>query len=243
MRHGLRNAMKRNLGFTLIEIAVALTIIALLSVGAMTALQLAMLRTRVAETQDALREAREAVVTFAVVNRSLPCPALSATDGNEQSRAGGRCTQIRGLLPWQTLGIRGLDGWGNRLGYVASPPLVNGGGAPIQLNDAGAVTIMTRDAAGAAVPVNSSGAVAFAVWSHGANGRGATTVAGSVIADDSASNVDEDANTSRPGTSNDVFARDGSISAGSHGGEYDDLVEWESRYVLFGRMMSAGQLP
>ena len=27
------------------------------------------------------------------------------------------------------------------------------------------------------------------------------------------------------------------------GGEFDDLVLWESRYVLFGRMISSGQLP
>ncbi|MDP3287501.1 MAG: prepilin-type N-terminal cleavage/methylation domain-containing protein, partial [Methyloversatilis sp.] len=59
--------MTRQRGFTLIEIAVVLTIVALLSVGAIAALQLAMLRTRIADTQAALREAREAVVAFAVV--------------------------------------------------------------------------------------------------------------------------------------------------------------------------------
>lgn len=235
--------MNRQRGFTLIEIAIALTVIALLSVGAMSALQLAMLRARIAETRDAVREAREAVVAFAVVNRSLPCPAVSATDGTEQSRAGGSCANRRGLLPWQTLGIRGVDGWGNRLGYAVSQPLVKSVGNRIQLTDAGDLKIMGRAADGSSAQVVTSAAVAFALWSHGENGRGATTLVGSQIADDSTTNADERANTSQPDSSVEIYAREGSVSTGADGGEFDDLVEWESRYVLFGRMMSAGQLP
>lgn len=241
--------MTRQRGFTLIEIAVVLTIVALLSVGAIAALQLAMLRTRIADTQAALREAREAVVAFAVVNRSLPCPAVSEVDGTEQSRAGGNCANRRGLLPWQTLGVRGLDGWGNRLGYVVSQnttaarSLVVAPGQRIALTGEGDVTIRARDAAGTEVLLNSGTSVAFALWSHGENGRGATTAIGTQIAHDSASNADEQANNSQPGTSGVLYARDGSVSTAAAGGEFDDLVAWESRFVLFGRMMSAGQLP
>ncbi|HEY9191415.1 MAG TPA: type II secretion system protein [Methyloversatilis sp.] len=235
--------MNRQHGFTLIEIAIALTVIALLSVGAMSALQLAMLRARIAETRDAVREAREAVVAFTVVNRSLPCPAVSATDGTEQSRAGGSCANRRGLLPWQTLGVRGIDGWGNRLGYAVSQPLVKNTGNRIQLTDVGDLKIMGRAADGSSVQVVTSAAVAFALWSHGENGRGATTLLGSQIADDSTTNADEKVNTSQPDSSVEIYAREGSVSTGADGGEFDDLVEWESRYVLFGRMMSAGQLP
>ena len=230
-------------GFTLIEIAIALTVIALLSVGAMSALQLAMLRARIAETRDAVQEAREAVVAVAVVNRSLPCPAVSATDGTEQSRAGGSCTNRRGLLPWQTLGVRGVDGWGNRLGYAVSQPLVKSAGNRIQLTDVGDLKIMGRAADGSASQMVTGAAVAFALWSHGANGRGATTLVGSQIDDESTTNVDEKNNSSQPGSSVEIYAREGSVSTGADGGEFDDLVEWESRYVLFGRMMSAGQLP
>ena len=79
--------MNRQRGFTLIEIGIALTVIALLSVGAMSALQLAMLRARIAETRDAVQEAREAVVAFAVVNRSLPCPALPYRQPTAPNRA------------------------------------------------------------------------------------------------------------------------------------------------------------
>ena len=233
----------RQRGFTLIEIAVVLTIIALLSVGAIAALQLAMLRTRIAETHTALREAREAIVAFAVVNRSLPCPAASATDGTEQSRISGNCADRRGLLPWQTLGVRGVDGWGNRLGYLASPGLVVAPGSGITLTGLGDIEISTRDATGTQVAMNTMSAVAFALWSHGENGRGATTQASSLIADDSVTNADEKANSSQSGSGRALFTREGSISAAAEGGEFDDLVEWESRFVLFGRMMIAGQLP
>jgi hypothetical protein len=115
------------------------------------------------------------------VNRSLPCPAVSSVDGTEQSRTGGNCANRRGLLPWQTLGVRGLDGWGNRLGYVVSQntnsllSLVVAPGGRMALTGEGNILIRARDASGAVVPMNSATAVAFALWSHGENGRGATT--------------------------------------------------------------------
>ncbi len=237
--------MKNHRGFTLIEIAVALTIIALLSIGAIGALQMAMLRTRIAETREALQAAREAVTAYAVANRSLPCPAASSADGLEQSRSGGSCTTSRGLLPWTTLGVRGLDGWGNRIGYMVSPALVKAPADRIRLDSAGDIQIWLRDAAGNEVSAATPSAVAFALWSHGENGRGATTSAATVVADDSATNSDEDANSSQPdGTSpRRLYAREGSTSSATAGGEFDDMVEWESRFVLFGRMITAGQLP
>lgn len=87
--------------------------------------------------------------------------------------------------------------------------------------------------------------MAFALWSHGENGRGATTSAGTVVADDSATNSDEDANSSQPDSTapRRLYAREGSTSSATAGGEFDDMVEWESRFVLFGRMITAGQLP
>lgn len=237
--------MKTARGFTLVEIAVALTIIALLSVGAIGTLQMAMLRARIAETQDALREAREAVTAYAVANRSLPCPAVSATDGTEQSRAGGSCASRRGLLPWTTLGVRGLDGWGNRLGYVVSSGMVKSPAGRIALSDTGSIRIYARDAAGTPSEIVTQTAVAYALWSHGENSRGATTAVGTLIADESTTNVDEEANSSQPANdaAQTLYAREGSNSADAAGGEFDDLVVWESRFVLFGRMISSGQLP
>ena len=40
-----------------------------------------------------------------------------------------------------------------------------------------------------------------------------------------------------------LYAREGSNSTEAVGGEFDDLVLWESRFVLFGRMIASGQLP
>ncbi|WP_374337146.1 type II secretion system protein [Methyloversatilis sp.] len=235
--------MSRQRGFTLIEIAIALTVIALLGIGAIGALQMAMLRTRIAETRAALDEAREAVTAYTVANRSLPCPAVSADDGTEQSRAGGSCTSRRGLLPWSTLGVRGLDGWGNRIGYLASPSLVKSPAARIGLTDPGGIELFARDAAGNEQAIVTQTAVAFALWSHGENGRGATSAAGTLIADDSTNNVDEDMNSSQPGNGIRLFAREGSSNVDAVGGPFDDLVTWESRFVLFGRMINSGQLP
>ena len=237
--------MNSSRGFTLVEIAVALAIIALLSVGAIGALQMAIMRTRIAETREALQAAREAVTAYAVANRSLPCPAAAGADGLEQSRAGGSCTTTRGLLPWATLGVRGVDGWGNRIGYMVSPALVKAPADRIRLENTGDIQIVLRDAAGNEISAATSAAVAFALWSHGQNGRGATTLADTLVADDSTTNSDEDANTSQADASaaRRLYAREGSTSSATAGGEFDDMVEWESRFVLFGRMITAGQLP
>ncbi|WP_018411868.1 type II secretion system protein [Methyloversatilis thermotolerans] len=232
----------RRRGFTLIEMAIALAIMALLSAGAIALLQSAQLRARIARTQDALEQAREALDAYAVIHRSLPCPAASPLDGYEQSRAGGQCASRRGLLPWSTLGVQGLDGWDNRLGYVVSPGLVKRPGERIQLSSQGDVRIVQRDGQGSEIDVVTASAVAYGIWSHGANGRGATTHLGTLRADDGSDNIDEKGNSSQAGSDPVLRAREEG-AAGSAGGEYDDIVLWESRYILFGRMMQAGQLP
>ncbi len=43
---------------------------------------------RYAETEKQLEHIREAVIGFALANRYLPCPAVSATDGSEDRDTG-----------------------------------------------------------------------------------------------------------------------------------------------------------
>jgi prepilin-type N-terminal cleavage/methylation domain-containing protein len=132
----------RNSGFSLVELAVVMFIIALLIGGMVMPLSAQQDLRATAETDKAVRAARDALIGFAMVHGRLPCPASAASAGVElilvaSPQGGGTCTNpYDGLLPAVTLGLRSeandgyaYDGWGqnaaNRLRYattaVASP--------------------------------------------------------------------------------------------------------------------------
>lgn len=129
-------------GFTLIEMAVVLAIVA---VAAVMVLQ-ASTGLRDAERRKAVRlnldAADAALANFVAANRRLPCPADgriasgAANAGVELfNAASGACnpvTQQHGVLPWITLGLpdnAALDPWNARLSYRVDPALA--GRAPL----------------------------------------------------------------------------------------------------------------
>lgn len=168
--------MKRRFhkGFTLIELAIALVIMALLAGSALVALRVQSQRANFGQTRDAIEDAREALYNYAVVWGYLPCPAVDDTG------AAGTCpantdpntsTATAGMLPWQELGVSGQDAWGQRLRYAVSnallppavPSLAAGGNSSLVIMDG-----TTR--------LSSNGAVAFAVWSVGADAESTTSI-------------------------------------------------------------------
>ena len=77
-------------------------------------------------TRDALAQAREALLGYAILHRRLPRPALSATDGRENPRACNSDADCTGLLPWITLGLVPGYGWNKLLRYSVSRDFANG---------------------------------------------------------------------------------------------------------------------
>ncbi len=106
--------MKRashNRGFSLVESAVSLVILGLLTVALIAYWKMAG-QQRVLETErDVLAQSEEALVGFAHANYRLPCPD---TDGDGAENCDGG-TQL-GTLPWQTLGIADMRARGMRYG-------------------------------------------------------------------------------------------------------------------------------
>ena len=132
--------MIRGRGFSLVELAVALAIIALLLAGALIPLSTQIDVRNSADTQRSMESIREAIIGFAQANGRLPCPA----DGSIAAGAAGAgteliagnscaaansasCTAINGatipcwVVPWATLGTPETDAWGRRFSYRVSP--------------------------------------------------------------------------------------------------------------------------
>ncbi len=231
-------------GFTLLEIAVVLLIIGLVTGGLLGPLSNQIKQNKIAETKKLLEENRDALLGFAASNGYLPCPAKSASDGTED-RTSGDCTSNHrvGFIPWVTLGTPKSDSWGRLLRYGVSPTFSRSptaSTAKVTLASPGDISIRTRDTAGTLVGL--AGNVPVIIQSHGPNGFGGTTDNGAVIVDTSSTNADEETNLNN-GAPTLVISRTYTENPSAPGGEFDDQIIWIPTAILFNRMVAAGQLP
>lgn len=224
-------------GFTLIELAVAIFIIALLLGSILVPLQTQVEQRQISETQKILDEAREAIIGFAVINGRLPRPAVSFSDGTERAACGteANCT---GFIPWTVLGISKLDSWGKIIRYSVTPAFADSG---FNLSTSGTKTIQTRSTTSPFPLINLATGVPAVIFSYGRSNYG-TSDSGNAFADSSTpnTNVDEDTNAT---TSTLFIYRMATANTATTGGEIDDIVTWVSPNILFNRMVTAGKLP
>jgi len=223
--------MNRQQGFSLLEMAVVLVIVGVLLGGLLGSLSGLQGRQREAQTERQLDEIREALVTFAALNRRLPCPANPATSattlgaGVERVPTAGGCTGGNaGVLPWATLGLAQTDAWGRRFSYRVTASFARSGAA-ITLASTGDNTV--RNLAG----VDLATQLPAVVVSHGPNARSGHGPAGTTGAASTDAAELENANGDA------VFVGDIPTA------EFDDLTRWLPLSLLMGRMLQAGALP
>lgn len=232
----------RSKGFTLIELAVALVVVALLLGSILVPLTTQVQQRKISDTQKALDEIKEALIGFAMTNGRLPCPAQSATNGLEKAA----CTLAvdrAGFIPWATLGVSKLDAWGHIFRYSVTPAYASST-SPFTLTTPKDITIQTRDGAGAIINLTNVNSIPAAVLSHGNNGYGSVNdlgVAQALPVGWPASNTDENTNVTASTTFVSRVPQD--ANATGTGGEFDDIVAWLSPNILFNRMVAAGKLP
>lgn len=252
-------------GFTLVEIAVVIVIVAML-LGALLAplaTQYSMRKNK--EGERALSGIKEALLGFAVSNNGrLPCPdsdADGAIDGQEDHGGGGvpgvdDCLDTEGVLPWQTLGIFPTDPWGRLYRYQVTQPfayLASTGQPPaagrLDLSDVGTLTVQTRLEDKTAVDMTQT-AVAV-VWTTGANGNGGMRLGTVTTLAPPAVGTDEEINYSTTVSPTGYMLRVQTpiagacdeAAAGQPYCEFDDLGTWISAPELFNRLVQAGLLP
>jgi len=232
-------------GFTLVEMAVVLLILTLLAGGLTVGLSAHLARRAEAATDDALAEARDALLGYVVRRGVFPCPAKSATDGAEDRSGPASCRKYAGLLPWASLGIHGVDGWSRRLRYALARDYARDirlavVGERANFPD-GDIVVKTRNIDGNELFLTTEGGRTPAVvLSHGANGLGATDQEGNLLAAPPADG-DEARNASDDGKL--FYSRPPSENPSAPGGRFDDRVIWISPNLLAHRLVSAGRLP
>ncbi|MEY3885404.1 MAG: hypothetical protein RIS87_1179 [Pseudomonadota bacterium] len=142
------NSMRylKNNGFSLVEMAIVLIIIGLVTGALLLPLQAEYSQLSQSQTETTLANAKQALLGYAQQNGRLPCPASAASNtdagsyGQENPLGGTRdstttqppvvantCAMQSGFLPAATLGLQAtdkygfaLDAWNNRIRYAIS---------------------------------------------------------------------------------------------------------------------------
>ena len=182
----------RQSGFTLIELAIVMTVSALLLVGAARAANVVQQSRQESVTKETQTDIVEALQAFLDKNGRLPCPApltalpdsdtfgYEVTDRCNQNagfagtfRDDGPRGRVRiGAVPTRSLNIadeKAFDGWGRRMTYAVSAALADatisydGGNGGIGLVDGGGNPIVTPPDSGVMVVV-SHGKSANGAW-------------------------------------------------------------------------------
>ena len=230
--------MTRMRGFTLIELAVAFLVIALLLGMMVIPLNTQIDQHRINETQKQANVIVEAILGFAVANGRLPCPAAPTT-ANTTAGAGVEnkpplpataCGITEGVVPWATLGVQETDTWGRRFTYRVTPMFADDPAGGLQasfgLADNGNINVTS----GGAAPVNIAANMAAIVVSHGKNGLGGYQPNGVQLVGAAADEA-ENANANM------------TFISKIHEPTFDDLLVWVSPSVLKARMVAANRIP
>lgn len=229
--------------------AVLLLLVAVLGLGAASLFLASAGRPRLEagrelRTLEIMREAREALVGFAVTHGRLPRPAISAANGTESPAPCMSEQACTGYLPWATLGLPRTDAWGRLLRYSVTPVFTE---APLQRTAAfGTKTVLTRAGGGAIAYVAGnpdcslgSPCMAAIIHSTGRDNFG-TSEQGVVQANGATGNVDEAANIAAV---QHFMRRPATHDPAAPGGVYDDLVDYIDQQALFVQMTRANVLP
>lgn len=205
-------------GFSLLEAAIVLFVLALLAGSILVPLSAQVEQRYYDDTTRTMNDVRDALLGFAVVNKRLPCPD---TDGNgTENITGAACTAAQGTLPWATLGIGQTDAWGQAFVYRVTLVFANPS-AVITLASTPDIRICA--AAGCTTTPN----VVAVVVSKGKN-QGICSGA----CPDEAENSDGNAT---------FVSRVRSQPGG--GNEFDDVLVWIPASTLFTRMIAANLMP
>lgn len=244
----------RQRGFTLIELAIVMFVVALMLGGMLLPLAGQQDIRSFAETQKVLAEARDALQGFAMANDRLPCPATNASNGVESPVGGGVCTNpYDGFFPAVTLGLAPVDaqgylrdGWNsetaNRIRYGITTSNSNAFSTALGMKNTGMSNLTPN------LIVCSTG-----VGMTNPGTATAACAAGALLANDAVAiiySLGKNAGTGGAGVEEThnpnplaAIAADPAFVGAPQGTTSDDQMVWLSKNTLFNRLVAAGRLP
>jgi prepilin-type N-terminal cleavage/methylation domain-containing protein len=220
----------RHQGFTLVELAIVLVIVAFLTGGLLMGITAQRASAENTDAQHQLDNIREALLGYAMAKGRLPCPADPASNAGIEDRPNenSQCNRIDitrngifGVIPWATLGLPETDPWGRRFTYYVNADFtkpITGAPSSFDLKTAGNADIkntVTPPATSITIASN----LPAVVVSHGSNGIGTS------------GDEQENANSTLTFVSR------------TPGNDFDDLVTWIAPGILMAKMVAAGRLP
>lgn len=229
-------------GFSLVEMAIVLVIMGLALGAGLSVLSGQIEQKKINETQKVLEEARDALMGFAIVNGRLPRPATVASNGVEITAvACSNDSTCTGFIPWSTLGVTKLDGWGKIIRYSVTPVFAN---AAFTQATAGTKNVRTRINGGPISVTAVAANVPAVVFSHGRDNFG-TTDGGVAIPNTAVglTNTDEISNDTGAGTGllGTNFVQRPPSTNTAVPGVFDDMVVWLPTATLLNRLAAAGR--
>lgn len=254
--------MHRSRGFTLVELAVVLAIVALLLGSMMMTFSARVEQQNRSDTQRRLDDARELLLAFAMVNARLPCPAASNSVGGDESITAvtGVCTgtgtaNYTGFLPARTIGFQPVDGagfatdaWGNRIRYAVSATTWLAGNARFTkahvANSATAAWSVTQTPADLVVCSYSPATVTNTSCDADTSVTNVNTLVAIVFSTGkNGATGGTGLNEARNLDGNALFVNRPPDPTDFAGGEFDDMMVWIPVGVLYGRLIAAGVMP
>ncbi|MFN3700994.1 MAG: type II secretion system protein [Alphaproteobacteria bacterium] len=248
--NALKKTTRLEKGFTLIEIAVVVMIIGLITAPILGVYHLHQVKKQIEKTEKSLSRSVDAIVGFKSLFGRYPCPApLNAVPGDieygyedcsggagviiaesENTTLANRNVQI-GSIPFRTINITEgstFDGYGSRLTYAVTEILTD----DTTYEDAlGGVTLIDENDESVITPENSAH---FAVITHGEQNAGAISANGVQIGMCSQAPINDQANCDYLVSPNSIFRVSG-LSVDS-----DDRVSYSSSVGLSPWQYQAG---
>lgn len=229
----------RQLGFSLVEIAIVLLIVAVLLGGLLPTLSGQIEQQRRSETRKQMDEILQALTGYAASQQPprLPCPAQPIIATGSANAGASDCSITAGVVPWVTLGTSETDAWGRRFTYSVTSSVTGTFTTSFTLASTGNLNVNNKASGGNNIAAN----VPAVIISHAKNGCGAYLSNGTQLSiatgnssGSSCGNAGADQVANTDGT---PFVSHDATPA------FDDLVVWLSPNTLFNRMVAAGKLP
>lgn len=121
----------KQLGFSILETVIALTVLAILSYSILDGVLVSRDYDDYQKNRLEMEEVRKALTSFVQTNSFMPCPDTDNPPDGVSNRAanapGAACQNWEGFLPYQTIGVKAEDVWGNPYYYAINRRADNNG--------------------------------------------------------------------------------------------------------------------